>query len=154
MKKETVIDGLVIPNRRKGESEEAYYERAFARNSSIITERSGVMNPRKMAIDHFKGYAEEHGLSPKQAVSKVFHTRGYSSERAVAQENLINGIKSRSDSAWKEFQRFNRDERGRFKSVDPSKVFYHSKDVLIYDGRIRIDLSNSPETISISLIEV
>lgn len=128
--------------RKDFKTEEAYLRDVYRRNASVIP------NTESQFVKQVQGYksiikSEGKRGSITDALNRMSHSRAYTPYKDIAAENVKNALIT--FGKWNEFQTGIRDKSGRFSSLDWSKLIWDKeRNVYNYDGKVLIDLKNSP----------
>lgn len=141
------------PKSQKGMTERQYLKSVFYRNREAIT---NVFGKGKGAMNRFIKNIEAQkviggGLTTKQALKKLGDSEAFTQRGERLKENIQKALKNFGKA--KEFKGLIRDEKGHFQAFDEDKLVW-DKDahIYVYDHKITIDVTNSPEDIIIGVI--
>lgn len=132
------------------ESETDFLKDVFRRNREAITEVYG-----EGAEDTFIGAVQStktvRDVNIRQAVKILSRAKAFTPYEETAKSNVIEAMKN--FDTYQEFRNLTRDEKGRFTRVDMSKLVWdRDSQSYIYNNRVIISFSNSPEGVTLSLI--
>lgn len=99
-------------------------------------------------INQVKAIREVEGGTIKSAINKVANTAAFTPYAERAANNIIEATKK--FKKFKELSILNRDEQGHFKGFDKTQLRWDTtRGGYVYMEKYLIDVSNSPENISI-----
>lgn len=136
------------PKSKKGMTDREYLKSVFYRNRKEIVEVFGKETPMQKFINNIEAQKVIGNLTTRQALNKLAKSEAFTPTVNRLKENIQSALKKYGRA--KEFKNLIKDERGRFTKFDTEKLVWdkHSG-MYIYDNRITIDISNSPEDVII-----
>lgn len=139
-----------VGRRKDFKTEEAFLRDVFARNREVISSKLGTDAESKF-IEQVQSLKELRGVNVKQAINIVSRYKAFTPYEEMAKSNVIEAMKN--FDTYQEFRNLTRDEKGRFTRVDMSKLVWdRDSQSYIYNNRVIISFSNSPEGVTLSLI--
>lgn len=137
---------------RRGDfkSETDYLKDVFRRNREAITNVYGE-GAESTFIRAVQSVKQVRDVNIRQAVNLLSQAKAFTPYEETAKSNVIEAMKN--FDTYQEFRNLTRDEKGRFTKVDMSKLKWdRDSQSYIYNNRVIISFSNSPEGVTLSLI--
>jgi len=94
---------------------------------------------------------EAYGTTWKEAAKREARTETFLSAAERSRENLIEAIKDKHREAYNEIRNLSRD-KGRFVSIKDNLVWDKERNGYLLGGKYFIDVTNSPEEVTITEI--
>ena len=140
------------PKSLKGfKTERDYLKSVFYRNRKEIVDVFGKERPMEKFIKNIEAQKIVGDLTTKQALSKLAKSEAFTPVEDRFVDNVMKALKNFDKK--KLFAQLRRDEKGRFAAFDRNKLVW-DKDthMYIYDDKITIDITNSPQDIIIGTV--
>lgn len=129
-------------------SEEAFLHDVFEKNREAITQAFGA-NAEFKFINNVQAKKRLNETTIIGALHKLERSEAFMPYQERAYENVRSALKKYGK--WKEFQGLTRDYKGRYTAWDPNLMKWDKeRGVYIYNGRVMIDITNSPEDVIVT----
>lgn len=139
------------PKSKKGMTEREYLKSVFYRNKKEIVKVFGKDKPLEKFINNIEAQKVVGNLTTRQALDKLAKSEAFTPAGDRLKENIQSALKKYGK--LKEFKSLIRDEKGRFTKFDESKLKWDKEShMYIYDNKITIDITNSPEDVIIGVL--
>lgn len=140
-----------LPKSRKGMSERQYLKSVFYRNKKEIVRVFGKDKPLEKFINNIEAQKVIDNSTTRQALNKLAKSEAFTPVGDRLKENLQTALKKYGKA--KEFKNLIRDEKGHFAKFDREKLKWdRDAGLYVYDNRITLDVTNSPEDIIIGVL--
>lgn len=118
-----------------------------------VYDKNPIIGEKKLSKKNFvelvKAYKENEEISVTKAIKKVANTRTFTPSWERAIDNFVEGLKKNYPGAVKALSTSIRDEKGHFTGFKKSELKWDSdRRAYVYMGKIMIDITNSPQQIS------
>lgn len=135
-----------VKNVSKYKTQKSYIQAVYRANKDFIDEGyPGVKNKRQAFVADVMANKDQKGKKITSAVKQTLHMSIFVPYQERAKENVVSGLKKFKDE-WKAF----RWSAGWNKKIEAEKFRYIGDGTYIYDDRVQIAFSNSPEGVEIT----
>lgn len=134
-----------LPNMTKGMTDKDYIRKVYDKNKKRIESILTMQNKYGALEGVILGRMRHDKINVQQATAQILRSRNMTTKAEQMKANIINGLKS--TGMLEAFMQLAEDD-------DPvaEKFQYHGNNTYIYDGKVLIDVSNSPAQINLSLM--
>lgn len=145
--------------RSKYKNTEAWMNAVYRKNKEYIdsTFVSTTQSSKSIKVQFkqsIKDYMEgARKFTPEEALNATLRSSHFTTPKERIRANLMSKLKKEQE-LYKEFRQIAFRESGKYAKYDPDKWFYHYDDkVYTYDGRIMISFSNSPQSVTMKVLD-
>lgn len=145
------VDGYKVPKLYEGESKRHYWNRFKELNQKKLDQRYTEENQIKV----FRRLKVEFNVKGDKnirttLIRKIKHSTEFKDYGDFAKDNVIQGLKK--FNKYEQFMQMITKPNGKHR-IDKNKLKYIGDGCYIYDNRVEIDFTNSPEDIMLILLE-
>lgn len=130
--------------RKNFKTEEAYLKDIYYKNIGNIPEGFTA----EQFVNQVQAYKIVYKTNITGALKKLSNTEDYTPYKERAVDNAVKALKK--FGKYKYFRQMLRDEKGRYMAYDPALMTWRPElHMYVYNGKIAIDIRNSPESVEV-----